>query len=109
MAITYKTLGQSIPSAATLTDLYTVPGATSAVISSVVICNQSATPTTVRLEVSLAGAAVTTKDYLMFDVPIGGNQVLTLELGITMATTDKLRCYATLATVSFNVFGSEVT
>lgn len=109
MAITYKTLGQSIPAAATLTDLYTVPAVTNAVVSSLTICNQSATPTDVRVAVSVGGGAIATKDYLMFGVPIGGNGVLTLELGITLATTDKVRVYATLATVSFNLFGSEIT
>jgi len=42
MATTYKVLGQSKPSAATNTTLYTVPASTAAVISTLAICNDSA-------------------------------------------------------------------
>jgi len=39
MANTYKVLGQSNPSETTATTLYTVPSATSAVCSTIAICN----------------------------------------------------------------------
>ena len=41
MATTYRVLGQSNPAATTATTLYTVPAATSAVISTINICNQA--------------------------------------------------------------------
>ena len=41
MATTYKVLGQSNPAATTATTLYTVPAATSAIASTITICNQS--------------------------------------------------------------------
>ena len=109
MANTYKVLGQSIPAAATSTAIYTVPGATSAIISSIVVANQSAVATSFRISVAVAGAALETKQYLYFDVPIFGNDTFTLTLGIGLATTDVIRVYATLATLSFNIFGVEIT
>ena len=39
MATAYKVLGQSNPAATTLTTLYTVPAVTSAVCSTLSICN----------------------------------------------------------------------
>lgn len=108
MADTLKPLGQSAPLATTATDLYTVPGATSAVVSAVVVANRSATPTTFRLSVAIGGAAVANAQYLAFDVPIGANEVKSFALGISLAAADVLRCYNTLATVSFNAFGVEV-
>ena len=107
MAATYKVLNQTAPSAASLTDAYTVPGATSTVGSSIVVCNRSATPTTYRISVAVAGAADATKQYLAYDSPIGANESIVFTIGFTLAATDVIRVYATLATLSFNVFGVE--
>jgi hypothetical protein len=57
----------------------------------------------------LTGAALANKDYLAYDTPIPGNGFVTLTLGITMATTDKLRVYASTADLSFNAFGTELS
>lgn len=109
MASVYKVLGQSNPGAATLTDAYAVPGSTSAIVSSITVCNRSATPTTFRLAVSPAGAANANQHYLVFDAPIEANEVWMMTIGATLATTDVVRVYATLATLSFNIFGEEIS
>lgn len=109
MADTFKTLAQVDPLAATLTDGYTVPAVTSAVISSIVICNRSATDTSFRISVALAGAANDNKQYLYYDLTIPGNDTFVATVGVTLATTDVVRVYATLATLSFNIFGMEIT
>lgn len=106
---TYKNLGQSNPTVATLTDAYTVPGATSAIVSSIIVCNRSATATSFRISHAVAGAADDPKQYLHFDYPIDGNDTIVLEESITMAATGVLRVYATLATLSFNISGVELT
>lgn len=106
---TLKVLGQVNPNATTLTTLYTVPEATSATVSSVVVANRSATPTTFRISVAVAGAEDTEKQYLYYDVSIDGNDTFIATIGVTLATTDVVRCYATLATLSFQLFGVEVT
>ncbi len=108
MSQTYKTLAQVNPSATTLTDAYTCPGATSAVISTIVVANRS-TATSFRISVAVAGAADDNKQYIAYDVAIAANETQTFTLGITLAATDKVRVYATLATLSFNVFGVENT
>ncbi len=109
MAETYKVLGQNAPTATTLTALYTVPAATSAIASTLTVSNSSATPTAFRASVAVAGAADNAKQYIAFDVPIQANETQTFTLGITLATTDVVRCYATLATLAFNLFGTEIT
>ena len=105
---TYKTLGQAAPAATTSTDLYTVPAATSAIVSTITIANRAATDATFRISQSLTGAALANKDYLVYDATIPASGFITLTLGITMATTDKLRVYASSANISFNAFGSEI-
>jgi len=108
MAITYKVLGQSAPNANTLTTLYTVPAATSAVVSTVAICNQNPTAATFRLAIRVNGAALEAKQYLNYDTPVSGNDTITLTIGMTLAAGDVISTYASTDTVSFSVFGSEV-
>lgn len=109
MSDTYKVLGQQNPGAAALTTIYTVPAATSVVASTMTVCNRSATPTTFRLAVRPAGAAISNEMYFAFDAPIGANEALAFTLGLTLAATDVVSVYATLATLSFGLFGVEKT
>jgi hypothetical protein len=97
--------GQLKPSAATLSTLYTATGET--VISSIVVCNLDAAATTFRIAVRPLGAAINDKHYLYYDVPVNGNDTFVATIGITLANTDVISCYATLATVSFSAFGSQ--
>lgn len=108
MANAYKVLGQSAPAATTATTLYTVPAATEAVISTIVIANRAATAGSFRLSVRPNGAAQANEHYLAYDVPIAANDSTTLTLGITVDATDVVTVYASSADMSFNIFGSEI-
>ena len=107
MAVAYKVLGQSAPGAATSTTLYTCPASTQTVLSNVIVCNRSPVPTSFRLGVDVNGAGDDNADYIAFDVPIEGNETISLAHGVTMDASDLLRCYATLATLTFSAFGQE--
>lgn len=108
MANTYKSLGQSAPSATTETTLYTVPASTSVVASSLVVCNRSGSADTFRVAHNVGGGATATKDYLCYDHRIGANDTVTLVLGLTLAAADKVKVYAGTANLSFNLYGTEV-
>ena len=75
MAEIYKTLGQVALGATVLTNLYTVPGATSTVISTITVCNRGGTATTFRISVRVAGAADATKQYIYYDISIPKNDI----------------------------------
>jgi glucose-6-phosphate dehydrogenase assembly protein OpcA len=109
MPTIYKVLGQSAPAATTNTTLYTVPAATSAVISTVVIANRAATSATYRIAIRPNGATLANEHYIAYDVAVGGGDSTTLTLGITLAAADVITVYASTANTSFNVFGSEIT
>lgn len=109
MPTTYKVLGQSNPSATTATTLYTVPSATSTVISTITVCNQASTAGTFRIAVRPAGASLAATHYVAYDVPIAANDTTALTLGLTLATTDVVTVYASSATMSFNAYGSEIS
>lgn len=108
MASTYKVLGQSAPAATTLTTLYTVPTATSAVCSTLAICNRGVS-TLVRVAVRPAGAAIADQHYVVYDVTVAQYESAFLTLGLSLATTDVVSVYASTADVSFSLFGSEVS
>lgn len=109
MPTTYKVLGQSAPSATTLTTLYTVPSATTAVISSIVIANRDASSATYRIAVRPDGAAIANSQYIAYDVTVGASDSTVLTLGITMDATDVLSVYASTANLTFSAFGSEIS
>jgi hypothetical protein len=108
MATTYKVLGQSAPSATTETDLYTVPALTSAIASSIIVCNRGATQATFRVSIAVGGGATGNKDYIYYDLLIAGNDTFIATIGVTLAATDKVKVYASSANFSFSLYGSEV-
>lgn len=109
MAITYKVLGQSNPLATTATTLYTVPSATSTVCSTVTVCNQAATAGSFRIAIRPAGESLAAKHYISYDTAVPANDTVSLTIGITLATTDVVTVYASSASISFNLFGSEIS
>jgi hypothetical protein len=97
------------PSAATNTTVYTVPGSTSAMLSRVMVANRSATPTTFRIAIVESGGSIGNQHYIAFDVPIAGNDSVTVPVGAGLATGDFIVVYATLATLTFTPMGIEIT
>jgi glucose-6-phosphate dehydrogenase assembly protein OpcA len=111
MPSSYKVLGQSNPAATTATALYTVPSSTSSVISSISIANLAATSATFRLIVQKSGetSTITDKQYIGYDITVGGSDTTIITVGLTLATGDVVKVYASTATVAFQAFGSEIT
>jgi hypothetical protein len=109
MATAYKVLGQSAPAATTATTLYTVPAATSTVVSTVTVCERGGAAGTFRIAVRPAGAVLANQHYISYDVAIAANSMVALTLGITLATTDVITVYASSANFTFQAFGSEIS
>ena len=103
----HKILGQSNPSATTLTTLYTAPA--QAVCSTISICNTASSATTYRIAVRPAGASIANSQYLAYDAALPANDTATLTLGVTLAATDVISVYAASANVAFSAFGVEIT
>ena len=109
MPTTYKVLGQVKPSAATLTSLYTVPSSTSAVISTIVVCNTTSSNEEIRIAVRPAGEAINDKHYIAHTIGLPPYSNYTYTLGITLATTDVISVYGLGGYASFSVFGTEIS
>ena len=108
MATTYKVLGQAaISSANTPQTLYTVPSATSAVSSSIVICNRSGSQVTYRIAIRPAGATLANQHYIAYDTPIAAYDSAALTIGVTLAATDVVTVQSSSTSTTFSIFGVE--
>ena len=108
MATTYAILAQSNPSATTETTLYTASAAT--VVSSLVICNQTASAATYRIAVRpAADGSTAAKHWIVYGATVAASDSTVLTIGATLATGDKIQVYASTANLSFTAFGSEIS
>lgn len=108
MAMTYKILGQKSPAATTDFNLYTVSGSKQAIINCITVANRDANSATYRISVRPDGATLTTDHYLAYDVQIGSNLSVALNLGITLDTNDVITVQSSSGLVTFNAYGVEI-
>ena len=108
MPTTYKVLGQANGTTA-VSNVYTVPAATQAVISTVVIANRSSSNVNYRIAVCQNAAAVSNTNYIAYDAVISGNDSIGLSLGITMGNNDLISANASSNVLTLSIFGTEIT
>ena len=109
MAQTYKVLAQSAPAAITNTDILTVGAGKQIVASTVTICNRGGSAAQYRIAVRVGGAAIADSQYIAFGANVSANDTVALTLGLTLQANDVVTVYASGATLSFNIFGCEIT
>jgi hypothetical protein len=109
MPTSYKILGQSNPSATTLTTVYTVPASTQAVVSTITAANFGATSTNVSLSVHVANAAWAANMQIANNISVSTQNSLALTLGVTLGAGDTIRANCSTANIAINVFGSEIS
>jgi hypothetical protein len=109
MPTNYKVLGQVAPGATTDTTLYTVPAATEAVISTIVVANRAAVTSTYRIAVRPNAETLANQHYIAFDVIVAAGDSTSLTLGLTLAAADVITVRSSSADLSFSAFGSEIT
>ncbi|MBL4680852.1 MAG: hypothetical protein JKY88_09035 [Pseudomonadales bacterium] len=99
-------LGTADLSAATITDVYTVPASTKTSVN-VNVCNRNSTQVKVRLAISDTTVTQGNDEYIEYDAVITGNGVLE-RTGLMMDATNKfLTAYSDTANVSVVVTGIE--
>lgn len=87
--------------------LYTPSGSNAAVVSTIVVSNNSAVADSFRIAVVPAAGAVAAKSYIAYGTPVPGNDSILVTLGITLANTDQIFVTTTNGTSAFNAFGAE--
>lgn len=109
MPNTYKSPAQLVPTAQTLSTLYTVPADTQAVISNLHACNFGAISASIRVAVRPNGDAASLEHYLFHGLTITASDTVEFGHGITMDATDILSVWSSTGSVSFNMSYAEVT
>ncbi len=110
MPTTYKVLGQAAPADTSNANLYTVPAATSAVISTLHVANTTASAATCRIYVRINGAAAANNNAIVLNSPIPANGFLAITQGITLNAGDIITVQSgTANALTFHAFGSEIS
>lgn len=114
MATNYKVLGQVAPvPPSTETTLYTVPALTSAVLSTITVCNRSLNARNYRIAVKpTTGTALGNTHYIAYDATVAANDTVCLTLGLSLAagnTISVIQSSGSSNELTFNAFGSEIT
>jgi len=115
MPTTYKILGQTLPTANLLSNVYVVPTSTSAIVSTITICNQSSANANIDIMIRPINETLANKHYLIKGVTIPRADTMILSPGVTLnasvivAVNNAVASGETAANVSFNVFGIELT
>ena len=115
MPTAYKILGQTLPTANLLSNVYVVPTSTSAIISTITVCNQSSANANVDIMIRPINETLANKHYLVKGVTIPRADTMILSPGVTLnasvivAVNNAVASGETAANVSFNVFGVELT
>lgn len=90
------------------TTIYTVPSATESICSTLLVCNRDTTDAYYSLVVRPNGAALEDKHYTTFDAVVGGEDTVTLTLGISLDATDVIAIIASNPNLSVTMFGNEI-
>ena len=83
MAVTAVNMARATATITLTTTLYTVPAATTAIVTNIVVANKTATAATVTLD--LDGF------YIAFGVNVPGNSVVTFDMKQALAATKLIR------------------
>ena len=110
MATNYKySQVQGTSSTGTYATLYTTPADTEAVISSLLVTNQSSNAVTVRIGMDTTAGTPGNSEFLVYDAAIAGNDMVALTLGITMPAENFIRVASSASTCNFTAFLSEIS
>lgn len=99
MAVTSKALARTA-AATSSTTLYTVPSATTAVVTNIVICNPTASAVTASIlldDVDMLGS-----------VSVAANSSAFFDLKQVLATTKTIKGFASSTSVDFHISGVEI-
>ena len=110
MPFTYKTLGQVAPSSTANANLFTVSADTSIIVSSISVCNTSASATTFRIFQRVGGAAAAVSNAVIYDQVVPGTTTTVIEIRMTLAAGDIITVQSGSANaLTFTANGTEVS
>jgi hypothetical protein len=114
MPVLYKQLGAAAGNGVigTAANLYAASGTagTSTIISSIVVCNTSASSATYTIAINTVSATYAAGRYVVYQATIAGNDTVSLALPLILDPTNRyLNVSSSAAAVNFSAYGAENT
>ena len=84
--------------------VYNTGAATTAVISSITICNTSASNVLYRIGITSGSAgtpAVASGQFIAYDATVAANDTISISIGIALGNSEYLRCSAASTAINF--------
>lgn len=110
MATTYKNAQlQGTASTSTYGTLYNTGASTSAVLSTIAICNTAAATATYRIAVMDSAGTPAAANWIVYDSVVAANDTIILTLGVTLGNSQFIRVSSSADTVTFSAYISEIS
>ena len=100
---------QGTASVSTYATLYETAAATSAVISTIMICNTAATSATYRVAVMGSAGTPLAGNWIVYDSVVFPNDTLGLSFGLAMGNDKFMRVSSSADTVTFSASVAEIS
>jgi hypothetical protein len=110
MATTYKNAQvQGTSGITTYATLYNTGASSTAVISSILICNTASVSATYRIGIMGTAGTPGASQWVVYDAPVAARDTICLTLGITLGNSQFIRISSSANTVAFSAYVSEIT
>jgi len=110
MPIAYKTQQvQGTASASTYATLYSTPAATTAVLSTISICNTASTAATYRIGVCGSASSPGVGEHVVYGATVPANDTVFLTVGLSLSALKFIRVSSSANTVDFCGSVAEIT
>ena len=110
MATVYKNAQlQGTSGVTTYGTLYSTGASTSAVISTIAICNTAAATGTYRIAIMGTAGTPAAANWIVYDSVVAANDTIVLTLGITLGNSQFIRVSSSANTLTFSAYVSEIS
>lgn len=110
MATIYKTQQvQGTASTGTYATLYNTGAATTAVISTIAVCNTATGSATYRIGIMGSAGTPAAANWLVYDATVPGNDTVFITAGIALGNNQFIRVSSSANTVTFSAYVSEIS
>jgi hypothetical protein len=110
MATAYKNARiQGTANTGTYSTLYSTNSSTTAVLSTIAICNTASVAATYRIGITGSAGTPSASEWLIYDGLVNGNDTVFITAGVTLGVTNFVRVSSSGTTVVFSAFISEIT
>lgn len=110
MATTYKVAQvQGTSGVGTYTTLYSTGASTTAVISTIAICNTASVSATYRIGIMGSAGTPAAENWMVFNAAVAGNDTIFLTVGVALDNDKFIRVSSSANTVTFSGYVSEIS